>query len=116
MWVSPTDLVGKWPHSIPTGGAKWLNRAESSQIWSFNEAPHEKVGNTLHGHLSGILLLDTLYCRKVIVGGWYTYTQGLPESGRPGNLVGMLVASDVGGLILPGMPSRALRLYAGGSA
>ena len=46
----------------------------------------------------------------------YTHTQGLPESGRPGNLVGMLVASDVGGLILPGMPSRALRLYAGGSA
>ena len=32
----------------------------------------------------------------------------------PGNLVGMLLASDVGGLILAGMPSLALRLYAGG--
>ena len=101
--------ISGWP--IVTTLAERLNRAESSQIWSFKhfkassrESWKHATRSLDHFSTGWNMRITHLHGRKELVrrSAFDFGTQGFPEYG-PKNLVGMPLASDVGGLILAGM-------------
>ena len=103
---------------VPPGGAKWLNRAESSQIWSFNASSRESWKHAtppLDLKWFSIAQCQLIHVemgrREVSVGGRYT---GIARIRTQGIWLECCLPQMLGGLILAGMPSLASRLYAGG--
>ena len=101
--------ISGWP--IVTTLAERLNRAESSQIWSFKrfkassrESWKHATRSLDHFSTGWNMCITHLHGRKELVrrSAFDFGTQGFPEYG-PKNLVGMPLASDVGGLILARM-------------